>query len=56
MTTLRAPSTFEHELAMFGTEEESAQQYFFGFLSLQVIPSKNPDMLRPGAAPEKFPK
>ena len=39
-------STFEHELRMFGNEEESAQQYFFGFLSLQLIPSKNPDVLR----------
>jgi hypothetical protein len=39
-------STFEHELNVFGTEEESAQQYFFGFLSLQLIPSKNPDVLR----------
>jgi hypothetical protein len=46
MTTLQAPSIFEHELEMFRTEEESAQQYFFGFLSLQLIPYKNPDVLR----------
>jgi hypothetical protein len=30
---------------MFRTEEEAAQQYFFGFLSLQLVPSKNPDVL-----------
>jgi hypothetical protein len=46
VTTLQAPLTFEHELEMFRTEEESAQQYFFGFLSLQLIPYKNPDVLR----------
>jgi len=38
--------SFEHELEMFRTEEESAQQYFFGFLSLQLIPYKNPDVLQ----------
>jgi hypothetical protein len=46
MTTVQAPSTFEHELEMFRTEEESSQQYFFGFLALQLIPYKNPDVLR----------
>jgi hypothetical protein len=46
MTTVQAPSNFEHELEMFRTEEESAQQYFFGFLSLQLIPYKNLDVLR----------
>jgi hypothetical protein len=46
MTTAQAPSAFEHELEMFRTEEESAQQYFFAFLSLQLIPYKNPDVLR----------
>jgi len=46
MTTLQAPSTFEHELEMFRTEEEFAQQCFFGFLSLQLIPYKNRDVLR----------
>jgi hypothetical protein len=30
---------------MFRTEEESAQQYFFGFLSLQLVPFQNPDVL-----------
>jgi hypothetical protein len=43
MSTGQAPPTFEHELEMFRTEEEAAQQYFFGFLSLQLIPYKNPD-------------
>jgi hypothetical protein len=46
MTTVQAHSTFEHELEMFRSEEESAQQYFFGFLSLQLIPYRNPDVLR----------
>lgn len=46
MTTAQALPTFEHELEMFRTEEESAQQYFLGFLSLQLIPYKNPDVLR----------
>jgi hypothetical protein len=43
MTTGSSP--LEHELEMFRTEEEAAQQYFFGFLSLQLVPSKNPDVL-----------
>jgi hypothetical protein len=30
---------------MFRTEEEAAQQYFFGYLSLQLVPGKNPDVL-----------
>jgi HEPN superfamily AbiU2-like protein len=46
MTTVRVSSTFEQELETFGNEQSSAQQYFFGFLSLQLIPSKNPDVLR----------
>jgi AbiU2 len=46
MTMARARSPFEHELEVFRTEEESAQQYFFGFLSLQLIPHKNADVLR----------
>lgn len=46
MTTVQVPSLLEHELEMFRTEEESAQQYFFGFLSLQLIPYKNPNVLR----------
>jgi HEPN superfamily AbiU2-like protein len=39
------PSPLEHELEMFRTEEEAAQQYFFGYLSLQLIPGKNPSVL-----------
>jgi hypothetical protein len=37
--------TFEIELEMFGAEETQAQQYFFGFLSLQLVPFRNPDVL-----------
>jgi hypothetical protein len=43
MTTGQSP--LEHELEMFRTEEEAAQQYFFGYLSLQLVPGKNPDVL-----------
>ena len=46
MTEMQTPSTLEHELEIFRTEEESAQQYFFGFLSLQLVPYKNPEVLR----------
>jgi hypothetical protein len=38
-------TTFEIELEMFGTEENQAQQYFFGFLALQIVPFRNPDVL-----------
>jgi hypothetical protein len=38
-------STVEDEIEMFRREEETAQQYFFGFLSLQLVPHKNPDVL-----------
>jgi hypothetical protein len=40
------PTPFVDELEVFRTEEESAQQYFFGFLSLQRVPHANPDVLR----------
>jgi hypothetical protein len=43
VTTGQSP--LEHELEMFRTEEEGAQQYFFGYLSLQLVPGKNPDVL-----------
>ena len=46
MIAVQTPSTFEHELEMFRSEEESAQQSFFGFLSLQLIPYKNPGVLQ----------
>jgi hypothetical protein len=36
---------FEIELEMFGAEEMQAQQYFFGFLALQFVPLRNPDVL-----------
>ncbi|MBR0946460.1 MULTISPECIES: hypothetical protein [Bradyrhizobium] len=43
MATISSP--LEHELEMFRTEEEAAQQYFFGYLSLQIVPGRNPDVL-----------
>ena len=33
------------ELENFRMEQEAAQQYFFGYLSLQLIPSSNPEVL-----------
>lgn len=38
-------SAFADELEIFRTEEEVAQQYFFGYLALQTIPSRNPAVL-----------
>jgi len=43
--TAPAPPTFEHELEMFRGEEESAQQYFFGYLATQLVPARNPEVL-----------
>lgn len=39
------PPNFELELEVFRGEEESAQQYFFGFLATQLVPFKNPEVL-----------
>jgi AbiU2 len=41
----KVTTPFEIELEMFGAEEIQAQQYFFGFLSLQLVPLRNPDVL-----------
>lgn len=38
-------STFEQELKVFGNEMTSAQEFFFGFLALQLIPLVDPDVL-----------
>ncbi|SNT32880.1 hypothetical protein SAMN05216374_3210 [Tardiphaga sp. OK246] len=38
-------SDFADELELFRTEEEVAQQYFFGYLALQSIPGRNPAVL-----------
>jgi hypothetical protein len=43
MTT--ATPNVEDEIEMFRREEETAQQYFFGFLSLQLVPYRNSDVL-----------
>lgn len=37
---------FENELAIFHAEEETAQQYFFSYFSLQGIAASNSDVLR----------
>lgn len=47
MTVTQTPPTpFVDELEVFRTEQESTQQHFFGFLSLQIVPHANPDVLR----------
>jgi hypothetical protein len=46
MVTQMPATPFVDELEVFRREEESAQQYFFGFLSLQLVPHANPDVLR----------
>ncbi len=47
MTVTQAPPTpFVGELEVFRTEEEAVQQHFFGFLSLQLVPNANPDVLQ----------
>jgi AbiU2 len=38
-------AAFVDELELFRTEEEVAQQYFFGYLSLQSVPGSNPAVL-----------
>jgi hypothetical protein len=44
-STAPAPPAFDHELEMFRGEEESAQQYFFGYLATQLVPARNPEVL-----------
>ena len=46
MATPTPATPFVDELEVFRREEESAQQYFFGFLSLRLVPHANPDVLR----------
>jgi hypothetical protein len=36
---------FERELEVFRTEEETAQQYFFCYLSVRSLAAKKPDVL-----------
>jgi hypothetical protein len=38
-------TAFETELEVFRTEEETAQQYFFCYLSVRSLAAKNPDVL-----------
>jgi hypothetical protein len=37
---------FERELEVFRREEESAQQFFFSYLSVRKLAASNPDVLR----------
>ena len=37
---------FEKELEIFRTEEETAQQYFFSYLSIRDLAGKNDDVLK----------
>jgi len=46
MVTQVSATPFIDELEVFRREEDAAQQYFFGFLSLQLVPHANPDVLR----------
>jgi hypothetical protein len=41
-----AQTEFEKELEIFRTEEETAQQYFFSYLSVRSLAARNPDVLR----------
>lgn len=45
-TVTTPPPPIEHEMEMFRGEEESAQQYFYGYLATQLVPFKNPDVLQ----------
>jgi len=40
------PNEFENELAIFGAEHETAQQYFFSYVSLRGIAASNGDVLK----------
>jgi AbiU2 len=40
-----AQTEFEKELEVFRTEEETAQQYFFSYLSIRDLAAKNADIL-----------
>jgi hypothetical protein len=43
---LAAKTNFERELEIFRTEEETAQQYFFAYLSVRNLAAENSDVLR----------
>jgi hypothetical protein len=43
--TAPRPPSLEQELEMFRGEEESAQQYFYGYLATQLVPFKNSEVL-----------
>ena len=42
----RKTAPFPEELDAFGRDQDGAQRYFFGYLSMHRIPSRNPDVLR----------
>jgi hypothetical protein len=45
-TKVRKAAPFLEELEIFGNEQDSAQRYFFGYLSMHRIPAANPDVMR----------
>jgi hypothetical protein len=44
--TTVAETEFERELEIFRTEEETAQQYFFSYLSVRSLAATNGDVLK----------
>jgi hypothetical protein len=43
---VRKTAPFLEELDVFGRDQDGAQRYFFGYLSMHRIPAKNPEVLR----------
>jgi len=43
---MAAETEFEYELEIFRTEEETAQQYFFAYLSVRSLIATNNDVLK----------
>jgi AbiU2 len=43
---IRKTAPLLEELEIFGNEQDSAQRYFFGYLSMHRIPAANPEVLR----------
>ncbi|QIP02990.1 hypothetical protein [Bradyrhizobium symbiodeficiens] len=43
---VRKAAPLLEELDIFGNEQDAAQRYFFGYLSMHRIPAANPDVLR----------
>jgi hypothetical protein len=43
---VRKTAPFLEELDVFGRDQDGAQRYFFGYLSMHRVPAKNPEVLR----------